>query len=801
MSAINPLLAMRASLVARIPALDGLMPDGELPAQVRLDAEFPDALFWDLAELDPDVIVPGLGEFPTNRVRLLGVNAGFVGAYLVGANHELAREFLWREYPADLTATFFRRFFDYADPADGRHRPDRRLAARLDHRGQPPERGGEHGDPDPRRPRPALPRGQRLPGRRWSEAAKADYTKPCSRASRAGSERDVLVVGFPLSIRTSSNWRRVLRRPRGAGDGAAIRPRRRTSGRADELGRARRDGLSRRRPTTSDRADRASRIAGDSTESCGAGTPRTWRPPSISRRSGGSSPAGGLDQPRARIDPSDPRRPPIDPPQLSPALAFEVLDDELPLALFPVRLEARFLPDERPTEIVVRVFPDEIHVDSHVVGFTGTELKLATRYWEAIWRGGRPRPSWSRRATGWPTSWARIVRSTSRGRAGPEGDRRRHRRRPASPRAAARAAGGPRGASTPGRARLLPLAGAPSSTWARQPRSVLGRPRRATPTSRSTPALVDLPPGADGRAFLERTGLGWTHDLLLAEAAGMVIRIPVSALPDRPPEGYDRLVVVGVGVGQGSRRRGGIAARCPPLHARPRPAPAGDGDQRHRRGARGGRAARRPGALRDRVRPAAVPPPRKAARRCRRPDALCGDRRAPWRSPSGFRPARPSSGRSAPDGPEPELARAANQALWPATWDTCSDQMSWVDDAGRSCAGDIGVLRGWFTDFVRAEGPLPTLRVGRQPYGLLPVSSSTAATAAAMLDHLENTLMDVFDNWFDSDSVPRLDPDASDVAPDEEPPRSRRPTSARSTVRRRTSASSGCARWTTPTAS
>ena len=112
-AALDPLMATRASLVARIPALGELLPAGELPPGLALAPEFEDALFWDLAELDDDVIVPGLDAFPNNRVRLLAVNPAFVGAYLVGANHELAKELVWREYPADLTATFFARFFDY----------------------------------------------------------------------------------------------------------------------------------------------------------------------------------------------------------------------------------------------------------------------------------------------------------------------------------------------------------------------------------------------------------------------------------------------------------------------------------------------------------------------------------------------------------------------------------------------------------------------------------------------------------------------------------------------------------------
>ena len=112
-ASLDPIVAARASIVARVPAFAQLLPAGELPSSMALAPQFTDALFWDLAELDEDVIVPGLGEFPANRVRLLAVDPGFVGAYLGGANHEMAREFLWREYPADLTATFFARFFDY----------------------------------------------------------------------------------------------------------------------------------------------------------------------------------------------------------------------------------------------------------------------------------------------------------------------------------------------------------------------------------------------------------------------------------------------------------------------------------------------------------------------------------------------------------------------------------------------------------------------------------------------------------------------------------------------------------------
>ncbi len=195
---LDPLLAMRASLVARIPALEGMIPSGELPAQLALAPEFTDALYWDLAELDPDVIVPGLGEFPLNRVRLLAVNAGFIGAYLVGAVHEMAREFLWREYPADLTATFFRRFFDYEDPE----------AVDIDPiAGWPPGSSIASNLPNAEASTAILIRGDLV--RRYPEVnvflapmsgpRKADYTKSVQPSFEGRLGEDVLVVGFPCA--------------------------------------------------------------------------------------------------------------------------------------------------------------------------------------------------------------------------------------------------------------------------------------------------------------------------------------------------------------------------------------------------------------------------------------------------------------------------------------------------------------------------------------------------------------------------------------------------------------------------
>jgi len=66
---------------------------------------------------------------------------------------------------------------------------------------------------------------------------------------------------------------------------------------------------------------------------------------------------------------------------------------------------------------------------------------------------------------------------------------------------------------------------------------------------------------------------------------------------------------------------------------------------------------------------------------------------------------------------EPSESRAMNTALWPTTFGYFLWQL-----AGGYC-DDAAVRRGrrHFIDHVRAGGPLPTLRIGDQPYGVLPV--------------------------------------------------------------------------------
>ena len=108
--------------------------------QVMAHPEFPAPLALALLQEAPNAILPGLGALPMNRVALLETNPSFIEAFLVGVNHEMNREFLWREFPTDQRGTPFKHFWPRPpqDGGDGREieeiarwRVDRRLGTNL----------------------------------------------------------------------------------------------------------------------------------------------------------------------------------------------------------------------------------------------------------------------------------------------------------------------------------------------------------------------------------------------------------------------------------------------------------------------------------------------------------------------------------------------------------------------------------------------------------------------------------------------------------------------------------------------
>jgi hypothetical protein len=76
------------------------------------------ALYELLARYDRTRLLPGVDAIPENGITLLETNPRFVGAFLVGANHEMNSELLWRRYPTDRRGTPLGRFWDWVDDGE-----------------------------------------------------------------------------------------------------------------------------------------------------------------------------------------------------------------------------------------------------------------------------------------------------------------------------------------------------------------------------------------------------------------------------------------------------------------------------------------------------------------------------------------------------------------------------------------------------------------------------------------------------------------------------------------------------------
>jgi hypothetical protein len=104
---------------------------GERFVEVMAYPEIDVPMYRPLVEAGEESFLPNLGYIGQNTVSLLEPNRAFIEAYMVGLNHELARELLWREYPTDLRGSYFRQFWDPSGYLDEAGRPPAQLRELL----------------------------------------------------------------------------------------------------------------------------------------------------------------------------------------------------------------------------------------------------------------------------------------------------------------------------------------------------------------------------------------------------------------------------------------------------------------------------------------------------------------------------------------------------------------------------------------------------------------------------------------------------------------------------------------------
>lgn len=407
------------------------------------------------------------------------------------------------------------------------------------------------------------------------------------------------------------------------------------------------------------------------------------------------------------------------------AVLGELPSAEHPVVLLPVRLETRFVTSGATPELLVRLYPDEVHVDTHEPGLTAQEAEWGRHFWAQTWRTGtddddasavaRRHQAWEQLAQRYGAGRAEwIVRTLQPTNPGD---------RPAQP--------VPEGTPLPAQP-VHPAHATREDTWTRAPQAralparwVLlahrGGRRVALASGEPLPERLAVgpdpgappPPQTGDDELAVDPGMRWLVDFAAAQEAGMAVRIPLTA--DDVRLGFDTLVAVGLRGGSTPQEATVEVAALLDAHRYTEGlavSPLGTPTNNTEAGA-AGRASRSLDPV------ATYPLGRDGDGDGDAPDAgsaqdtagpllaaaLGVDRRA-------LAPVVGAGTREQAD------ARAMQALLWPGTGGYFLEHLLDVFPAE-----DLARVRQHFLDHVRAEGPLPTLRLGRQPYGVLPVTS------------------------------------------------------------------------------
>jgi hypothetical protein len=400
---------------------------------------------------------------------------------------------------------------------------------------------------------------------------------------------------------------------------------------------------------------------------------------------------------------------------LTPEEEFGRLDLGVPLVLLPVRIETRFSRDAN--RLLVRIYPDEIFADGHEPELTAAELQAGRSYWAAVaaapaatdseadaWRAltqqyAAPRAAW-------------IVRTTQPAGVGPDGRLTGDETLPAGIPTRARSW------SRPVLARALP------DRWILL--LTVGTARRPPIVGR--PILLSLALSLDPRRPAEGPGApppvdAWLTDFAVACEAGMGFSIETDSA--MRTNGINRLMVLGVrstldpersaveleNLFQAHHYHSGLAF-----------VPQGT-PTTNTLNYRTGYPAKDPGG-------------QETFRVERRPARGAGDDGKRVATALGLREDlfdHVAGG----DREEREAARAMMTVLWPATLGYWLEVL--MDPLVP--AATQAALREWAIANVQGRGPLPAFRVGRVPYGILPVTTVGAWKSASDDPKVESDLL------------------------------------------------------------
>lgn len=112
LAGLDPDVTVPARLGGRVTVTDPAWNPSDPLEPILAAPDFPTPLWQSLRAISQQLVVPGMEEVPRETITVLQTNPRFVNAFMVGANHELARQLVWRHFPTDQRGTYFRQFWD-----------------------------------------------------------------------------------------------------------------------------------------------------------------------------------------------------------------------------------------------------------------------------------------------------------------------------------------------------------------------------------------------------------------------------------------------------------------------------------------------------------------------------------------------------------------------------------------------------------------------------------------------------------------------------------------------------------------
>ena len=388
-----------------------------------------------------------------------------------------------------------------------------------------------------------------------------------------------------------------------------------------------------------------------------------------------------------------------------------------PLVLFPVRLETRFFAQaDGSSELRVRIYPDTAHIDSHEPGLTEDEVDWGKHFWEQFWRAGndenRRKAAWAQLADRFDPPRAAWIANRLEP-LNPKQDRPENPvdddqplphpiNFPTTEKRVARAA----------EARLLP------DSW-----TMLGyKDGRLLVNVNGSPIIQPLAAGPDPSpsATVDQqgldTGMKWMVDFDAAEKAGMALRAKLKK--EDVAAGFDFLLVMGINTSASATDE--LAKVFQAHHYT-------DGLSFINPGTPSNNTTDSPSGFRSKD------PGHEASYSAEwtTPPFELGDESNAGLLTTALGLTKATDVfATLPFATDKHQVddRKMNTALWQATWGYFLLQMLGVGGTNETplTDEDIAWARQHFIDYVRAGGPLPAIRVGKQPYGILPVTSLTA---------------------------------------------------------------------------